>query len=55
MQSVDHLDRRSEENSQCLSLAKVRKASRPSIRSQLSSGSGSTMGGRVLITGPACK
>ncbi len=50
-----HLQRRRELNSQCLSLASVRKASRPSIRSQVSIGSGSMIGGRVLINGPACR
>ena len=38
---------RSEENSQCLSRAMVRKASRPSMRSQGIRGSGST----VLLMG----
>ena len=50
---VLHLHLLRELNSQCLSLAKVRKASRPSIRSQVNKGSGSMMGGSVLMTGPA--
>lgn len=53
MHIVLHLHLLSELNSQCLSLAKVRNASRPSIRSQVSIGSGSMMGGKVLMTGPA--
>lgn len=40
---VEALARRREENSQCLSLAMVRKASRPSMRSQGISWSGSTV------------
>ena len=51
MHMVLHLHLLRELNSQCLSLARVRKASRPSIRSQESIGSGSTMGGRVLAMG----
>ncbi|KAF3846736.1 hypothetical protein F7725_003814 [Dissostichus mawsoni] len=43
-----HLDRRRELNSRCLSRAKVRKASRPSIRSQAIRPSGSEMGGSEL-------
>ncbi|KAF3853231.1 hypothetical protein F7725_013919 [Dissostichus mawsoni] len=38
-----HMDLRSELNSRCLSRANVRKASRPSIRSQAIRGSGSLM------------
>lgn len=38
-----------------MSLARVRKASRPSIRSHGMSGSGSTMGGRELAAGPAMR
>lgn len=55
MHIVDHWALRSEENSRCLSLARVRKASRPSIRSQGMRGSGSTMGGRELAAGPAMR
>ncbi|VCX02560.1 unnamed protein product [Gulo gulo] len=55
MHMVDHWALRSEENSRCLSLARVRKASRPSIRSQGMRGSGSTMGGRELAAGPAMR
>ncbi|TNN55640.1 hypothetical protein EYF80_034156 [Liparis tanakae] len=43
-----HLDLRRELNSRCLSLARVRKASRPSIRSQAMRGSASVMGGSEL-------
>lgn len=55
MHIVDHIALRSEENSRCLSLARVRKASRPSIKSHGMSGSGSMMGGRELAEGPAIR
>lgn len=50
-----HLDLLRELNSKCLSLARVRKASRPSIRSQAIRGSGSVMGGSELAVGPAMR
>lgn len=46
MVMLENLARRREENSQCLSRAKVRKASLPSMRSQLISWSGSVVAGR---------
>lgn len=55
MHIVDHIALRREENSRCLSLARVRKASRPSIKSHGMSGSGSEMGGKELAAGPAMR
>ena len=43
MAMEENLDMRSEENSQCFSRHRVRKASLPSMRSQLMSGSGSVV------------